>query len=48
MQVFFCELVGRFSFALSEDDFIRTRFAGTLMPIMSDGQKAAPLCITPL
>jgi len=48
MQVFFCELVGRFSFALSEADLVRTRFSGTLMPIMSDGQKAAPLYITPL
>ncbi|KAJ7904207.1 cytochrome P450 [Mycena leptocephala] len=48
MQVFFCELVGRFSFALPEDNSIRTRFAGTLMPITSDGQKAAPLRITPL
>ncbi|KAJ7864563.1 cytochrome P450 [Mycena leptocephala] len=45
MQVFVCELVGKFSFTLSENDPVHTVFATTLMPMLSDGQKGAPLCI---
>ncbi|KAJ7847403.1 cytochrome P450, partial [Mycena leptocephala] len=46
MQVFFCELIGKFSFALAEDDSVGPRFATTLFPIMSNGQKGVRLCIT--
>ncbi|KAJ7930607.1 cytochrome P450 [Mycena leptocephala] len=48
MQVFFCELVTKFSFALpdSEEDSVRMRFAGSLIPVLPNGEKAAPLCIT--
>ncbi|KAJ7882289.1 cytochrome P450 [Mycena leptocephala] len=45
MQVFICELVAKFSFALPEGEPVGTRFATTLQPIMSNGQKGAPLCI---
>ncbi|KAJ7883949.1 cytochrome P450 [Mycena leptocephala] len=45
MQVFICELVGKFSFALPVGESVGTRFATTLQPIMSNGQKGAPLCI---
>ncbi|KAJ7853217.1 cytochrome P450, partial [Mycena leptocephala] len=46
MQVFFCELIGKFSFALAKDDSVGPRFATTLFPIMSNGQKGVRLCIT--
>ncbi|KAJ7082294.1 cytochrome P450 [Mycena epipterygia] len=46
MQVIICELVGKFSFALSENDPVRTRFAATLLPTVRNGEKGAPLCIT--
>ena len=46
MQVMICELVGKFSFALPEDDVIRTRLANTLLPTVRSGAKAAPLRIT--
>ncbi|KAJ6457597.1 cytochrome P450 [Mycena sanguinolenta] len=47
MQVFFSELVSKFSFALSEDDFVRMRFSGALIPVLPNGsEKAAPMCIT--
>ncbi|KAJ7506145.1 cytochrome P450 [Mycena galericulata] len=46
MQVILCELVRKFSFALPEGGSIRTRFATTLMPIDSAGEKGARLCIT--
>jgi hypothetical protein len=45
MQVFVCELVGKFSFTLSANDPVHTGFATTVMPMLSDGQKGAPLCI---
>ncbi|KAJ7850114.1 cytochrome P450 [Mycena leptocephala] len=45
MQVFICELVAKFSFALPEGESVGTRWATTLQPIMSNGQKGAPLCI---
>ncbi|KAJ6562234.1 cytochrome P450 [Mycena capillaripes] len=46
MQVFFSELVGKFHFGLPEDVVIGTRYANTLVPTMSNGEKAVPLCIT--
>ncbi|KAJ7107696.1 cytochrome P450 [Mycena epipterygia] len=46
MQVIICELVGKFSFALSEKDPVRPCLAGTLMPAVRSGEKSAPLCIT--
>ncbi|KAF8202631.1 cytochrome P450 [Mycena galopus ATCC 62051] len=45
MQVFLCELVGKFSFALPAEGPPRTRFAGTLQPAMLDDQKCALLLI---
>ncbi|KAJ7122199.1 cytochrome P450 [Mycena epipterygia] len=46
MQVIICELVGKFSFGLTEDP-VRTRFANMLIPVASSGEKkSAPLCIT--
>ncbi|KAJ7113163.1 cytochrome P450 [Mycena epipterygia] len=46
MQVIICELVGKFSFALSENDPVRPRLANTLLPTVRSGEKGAPLCIT--
>jgi len=46
MQVFFSELVGKFSFSLLECDCVRTHFANTLLPVTSSGEKATPLYIT--
>ncbi|KAJ7764225.1 cytochrome P450 [Mycena metata] len=48
MQIFICELVRRFSFALPEDDTVRIRLVNTLMPVMSNGQKGAPLIVSPI
>ncbi|KAJ7928375.1 cytochrome P450 [Mycena leptocephala] len=45
MQVFICELVGKFSFTPPEDDVIRPRFVASLMPTLRDGKKGAPLCV---
>ncbi|KAJ6481433.1 cytochrome P450 [Mycena vitilis] len=45
MQVFVCELVGKFTFTLPEGQSTSTRFTTTLMPIMANGQKGAPLCV---
>ncbi|KAJ7116392.1 cytochrome P450 [Mycena epipterygia] len=45
MQVFICELVGKFSFALPKDGSTRARFATTLQPMMSDGEKGVILCV---
>ncbi|KAJ7883951.1 cytochrome P450 [Mycena leptocephala] len=45
MQVFICELVAKFSFALPEGEPVGTRWATTLQPITSNGKKGAPLCI---
>ncbi|KAF7356162.1 Cytochrome P450 [Mycena venus] len=44
MQVFVCELVGKFAFTLSEGDSTRPRLASSLLPTMSDGQKGALIC----
>jgi hypothetical protein len=48
MQVVLSELVGKFSFALPDNDPVRVRVAGTLVPTMSNGQKGVPLYITRL
>ncbi|KAJ6467372.1 cytochrome P450 [Mycena sanguinolenta] len=49
MQVFFTELVRKFSFAPSEDDLVRMRFSGALIPVLPNGsEKAAPMYITPI
>jgi hypothetical protein len=45
MQVVVSELVGKFSFALS-DDPVRVRMANTIVPTMSNGQKGLPFRIT--
>jgi hypothetical protein len=45
MQVFICEVVGKFSLTLPEDHSVCPRFASSLMPTMPDGTKGAPLCI---
>ncbi|KAJ6516676.1 cytochrome P450 [Mycena vitilis] len=47
MQVFLCQLVGKFTFSLPEGQSTNTRFANTLMPVMANGQKGAPLCVKP-
>ncbi|KAJ6548582.1 cytochrome P450, partial [Mycena capillaripes] len=46
MQVVLCELVGKFSFALPENDAVRVRTANGLVPITSNGQKGVPLRIS--
>ncbi|KAF8193097.1 cytochrome P450 [Mycena galopus ATCC 62051] len=46
LQVFFSELVGKFSFSLPAGDQVCTRFANTLLPVIPSGEKAAPLCVT--
>ncbi|KAJ7480993.1 cytochrome P450 [Mycena latifolia] len=46
MQVIVYELVSKFSFAISEQDPVRTRVTSTLLPAVPSGQKGAPLCIT--
>ncbi|KAJ7874868.1 hypothetical protein B0H13DRAFT_1894429 [Mycena leptocephala] len=44
MQVFICELIGKFSFALPKDSSTRARSATTLQ-LMSDGEKGVILCV---
>jgi len=46
MQVVICELVGKFSFILPDNDPVRVRLANTLQPTMSNGQKGALLWAT--
>ncbi|KAF8142227.1 cytochrome P450 [Mycena galopus ATCC 62051] len=46
MQVFLCELVGKFSFAPSPEGPVHAHFANTLMPALANGQKGALLLIT--
>ncbi|KAJ7751106.1 cytochrome P450 [Mycena metata] len=48
MQVFLCELVRQFSFALPEHDTVRIRVAMGLNPVMSNGQKGAPFLVSPI
>jgi hypothetical protein len=46
MQVFFCELVAKFSFAEAENESIQPRVMTGLLPIASNGKRALPLSIT--
>ncbi|KAJ6473338.1 cytochrome P450 [Mycena vitilis] len=46
MQVFICELVGKFTFTLPDGQPTDTRLAGTLLPTMANGRKGAPLRLT--
>ncbi|KAJ7442380.1 cytochrome P450 [Mycena galericulata] len=48
MQVFLCELVGKFSFSLPEEDsrIVRTRLSNTIFPSDSAGNKTASLLVT--
>jgi len=45
MQVFICEVVGKFSLTLPEGHSVRLRYVTTLMPTMPDGTKGAPVCV---
>ncbi|KAJ7445501.1 cytochrome P450 [Mycena galericulata] len=48
MQVLLCELVGKFSFSLPEEDsrIVRTRLSNTIFPTDSAGNKTASLLVT--
>ncbi|KAJ7209184.1 cytochrome P450 [Mycena pura] len=48
MQVFLCELVGKFSFSLPTGHSAEVRFATTLLPTDSQGGKCALLCVKPI
>ncbi|KAJ6556011.1 cytochrome P450 [Mycena capillaripes] len=48
VQVFICALVEKFSFTLPEGDAVRIRLSTTLLPVMANGKKGAPLCIKPV
>lgn len=49
MQVVMCELVGKFSFALPDNDPVRVRLVlNTLQPTMSNGKNGVPLRVTRL
>ncbi|KAJ6481549.1 cytochrome P450 [Mycena vitilis] len=48
MQVFFYTLVGKLVFSLPKDNCIRARFATTLIPVVANGEKGAPLRVTQL
>jgi hypothetical protein len=43
MQVMISELVGKFAFAIPENDPITVRLANTLHPTMNNGQKGVQL-----
>ncbi|KAK6980906.1 cytochrome P450 [Favolaschia claudopus] len=45
LQVFICELVGKFEFSLPPEGPARCRYGGTLMPVLPDGRKGALLSI---
>ncbi|KAJ7230142.1 cytochrome P450 [Mycena pura] len=45
MQVFLCELVGKFSFSLPADRSVKVKVAGTLLPTDAQGNKCAILCV---
>jgi hypothetical protein len=45
MQVFICEVVGKFSLTLPEGHSVRPRYLTTMMSTMPDGTKGAPLCV---
>ncbi|KAJ6554209.1 cytochrome P450 [Mycena capillaripes] len=46
MQVIFCELVAKFSFAEVENEPVRVKFMNNLLPIVPSGDRALPLRIT--
>jgi hypothetical protein len=47
MQVVICELVGKFSFALPDNNPVRVRIVlNTLQPTMSNGKNGVPLRVT--
>ncbi|KAK7050649.1 cytochrome P450 [Favolaschia claudopus] len=46
MQVFICELVGKFRFSLPPEGVAGFRYGGTLLPTLPDGQKGALLEIS--
>ncbi|KAJ7085203.1 cytochrome P450 [Mycena belliarum] len=46
MQVILAELVAKFSFELPQGESVQTRVITTLLPVDSEGKKAAPLHIT--
>ncbi|KAK7050664.1 cytochrome P450 [Favolaschia claudopus] len=46
MQVFICELVGKFQFSLPPQGAAGFRYGGTLLPTLPDGQKGALLEIS--
>ncbi|KAJ7238826.1 cytochrome P450 [Mycena haematopus] len=46
MQIIFCEMVGKFSFAEPANDPVRPQFLTSLQPIASTGAKGLPLCVT--
>ncbi|KAK7042069.1 cytochrome P450 [Favolaschia claudopus] len=47
MQVFFSELISKCSFALPEgSERITMRLAGSLTPVLPNGEKGVPLCVT--
>jgi len=48
LQVILSRLVTKFSFAQVEGESIQPRFLNNLLPIVSSGDKALPLCITRL
>ncbi|KAJ7206615.1 cytochrome P450 [Mycena pura] len=45
MQVFLCELVGKFSFSLPAGHSAKVKFANTLLPTDAHGNKCALLCV---
>ncbi|KAK7044320.1 cytochrome P450 [Favolaschia claudopus] len=45
MQIVFCELVGKFSFAETDTEATRPRFMTSLQPIAENGRKGLPLRI---
>lgn len=48
MQMVICKLLRRYSFALPADDEVRTCYAATLMPAMTDGDKGCPVLVSRL
>ncbi|KAJ6477923.1 cytochrome P450 [Mycena vitilis] len=46
MQVIICELVGKFFFQETQNEFIQPRFRTTLVSITSTGEQALPLHVT--
>ncbi|KAF7351564.1 Cytochrome P450 [Mycena sanguinolenta] len=48
MQVIICELVGKFSFAMPDNEPINMRLMTALQPIVATGERALPLHVTRL